>query len=82
MGVPQGSILSPLLFNIKINNIVNNIKPNIEKSLFVDDFKICCKGKSLKAAERQVQLCINAVEKWVQRPNVFIFTRFECNAIW
>ena len=79
MGVPQGSILSPLLFNIKINNIVKNIKPNIAKSLFVDDFKICGKGKSLKSAERQVQLCINAVEKWVNENGFkFSVSKTEC----
>ena len=79
MGVPQGSILSPLLFNIKINKIVSSTKQNIDKSLFVDDFAICAKGKNLNSIERQLQLSINAIQKWVGE-NGFKFSssKTEC----
>ena len=40
-GVPQGSILSVTLFSIKINDIVKNINPGVDCSLYVDDFLIC-----------------------------------------
>ena len=36
-GVPQGSILSTTLFNIKINNIIKELSPDIYGSLYVDD---------------------------------------------
>eukprot|EP00916_Digyalum_oweni_P019426 GHVL01032319.1.p1 GENE.GHVL01032319.1~~GHVL01032319.1.p1 ORF type:complete len:920 (-),score=34.35 GHVL01032319.1:223-2982(-) len=65
MGVPQGSILSPMLFNIKINNIVKAVLKGSESSLFVDDFALCVRGKSLHRVERQLQLCIDKVQKWV-----------------
>ena len=40
-GVPQGSILSTTLFNIKINSIMNCLDPKTDGSLYVDDFFVC-----------------------------------------
>ena len=59
MGVPQGSILSPVLFSFKINNIVKSILNGLEASLFVDDFALCIRAKSLPHAQRLMQLCVN-----------------------
>ena len=38
--VPQGAILSTTLFNVKINDIVKQVDPGVECSLYVDDFVI------------------------------------------
>ena len=43
MGVPQGSILSPTLFSLKINSIVKVLSQDIDPSLYVDDFLISYK---------------------------------------
>ena len=65
MGVPQGSILSPVLFSIKINNIVNAVTRGTDASLFVDDFALCVRGSALHRVERALQLCVNRVQNWV-----------------
>ena len=63
-GVPQGAILSTTLFNIKINNITRAISPNINCSLYVDDFLMCYSSSSIIEIERQLQLSINKLEEW------------------
>ena len=54
MGVPQGSILSPALFSITINNIVSAVLKGADCSLFVDDFALSVRGKSLNRMERAI----------------------------
>ena len=56
MGVPQGGILSPALFSIKINNIVKAVLKGTGRSLFVDDF--VCEWKDIKqSGEGHAALC-------------------------
>ena len=73
MGVPQGSILSVTLFSIKINSLAKILNDNIEGSLYVDDFLICYRGKNMNNIERQLQLCLNKIEKWAME-NGFKFS--------
>jgi hypothetical protein len=64
MRVPQGSIFSVTLFSIKINSLAKFLNDNIEGSLYVDDFLICYLGKNMNNIERQLQICLNKIEKW------------------
>ena len=65
MGVPQGSILSPAFFSIKINNIAKAFLKGTDCFLFVDDFALCVSGKTLNRVERAKQLCVSSIQKWV-----------------
>ncbi|GFN80772.1 RNA-directed DNA polymerase from mobile element jockey [Plakobranchus ocellatus] len=78
-GVPQGSILFPMLFNLKINNIINSVSKHVNSSLSVDDFAIYAEGKHLQHLERTVQLCINNVQKWVSENGFrFLVSKTTC----
>ena len=65
-GVPQGegAILSATLFNVKINNIVKQVDPGVECSLYVDDFVIMYKSPTIDAIQRKLQHSNNRSEKW------------------
>ena len=62
-GVPQGSIISPTLFNIKINNIVKCVN-DTDSSLYGDDFGIFYRSKNMENIEFRLQGCLNKVETW------------------
>ena len=72
--VSQGSILSTTLFNIKINNIVTCLNSKTEGSLYVDDFEICYRSKTMRTIERHLQQCINRIEDWATN-NGFKFSK-------
>ena len=79
-GVPQGSILSTTLFNIKINNIMNCLDPKTDGSLYVDDFCMCYRSKSMRTIERHLQQCINKIEDWALH-NGFKFSKSKTQCV-
>ena len=67
-GVPQGSILSPILFEIKINSIIETISSDTNSSLYVDDFLIAYTSKSkMDCTERHLQQQLNKIENWANQ---------------
>ena len=80
MGAPQGSILSPTLFNLKINSIVKCVSSDIECSLYVDDFLITCKSTELHSAEQKLQKCLKKLEVWCNE-NGFKFSPTKTNCV-
>ena len=63
MGVPHGSILSVILFSVKINSITQCLKPGVDCSLYVDAFQICYRSSNMSIIERQLQLCLNKFQE-------------------
>ena len=74
MGVAQGSIPSPALFSININNIVQSVLKGPD-SLYVDGFALCIRGRSVQTMGRTMESCVNSVHNWVFE-NGFTFSHF------
>jgi len=58
-GVPQGSVLGPLLFLLYVNDICNTV-PDTKIKLFADDITLFLCNKNLNNLQKkQVRVCIN-----------------------
>ena len=62
-GVPQGSILGPLLFIVYINDLPLQF-PNHSIHLYADDTAITVSNVDPRIIEQQLNLCLRIVNKW------------------
>ena len=79
-GVPQGGVLYTTLFSIKINDIVKCLGNLTDCSLYVDNFCICYRSKSMATIERQLQQNLNKIENWATS-NGFKFSKSQTQCV-
>ena len=63
-GLPQGSVLAPVLFLFYINSLPNALPNNILCSMYADDVSILATDKTAAAVEAKAQAAVTAVSKW------------------
>ena len=58
-GLPQGSVLAPLLFLFYINNLADLLPEDIVNSMFADDVALLGTDRSPELAQAKVQAAID-----------------------
>ena len=82
-GIPQGSVISPILFNVMINDI--SVSDNsCYVSLFADDCAVWLKGSNTKYMCTKMQKVLNELDDWsgkwgfkfsISKTKAVLFTR-------
>ena len=61
-GVPQGSVLGPLLFLVYMNDLERNIESNIK--FFADDTMLFSLVKNPQTSENELNRDLDAIRMW------------------
>ncbi len=77
IGVPQGSILGPILFLLFINDLPNEVKQCIT-NLYADDCMIYVSTESIDDLKCDLQSDLNNVQQWFTNNRLTINTKKSC----
>ena len=76
-GLPQGSVLAPLLFLFYINTLAPRLPEENTNSFFADDVSILSVAKTLNEAEKMSQRAADIVAKWAEEYKMDLSTKSE-----
>ncbi|KAH7717250.1 AP-like endonuclease/reverse transcriptase [Aphelenchoides avenae] len=65
-GTPQGSVLSPILFLIFVNNILDDMPAGVETSLYADDLALWAQGVDLADIKARRQTALDRLSTWAE----------------
>ena len=78
MGVPQDSVLGPILFLIYINDMANCLDPDIVALHFADDTTLQCTSADLHSLYTKLNYNLHLTEQWFNTNKLSINTKKPC----
>jgi phage antirepressor YoqD-like protein len=72
-GVPQGSVLGPLLFLLYINDLHINVH-DAKLVMFADDISVLISDNNARELQNKIDRAVTELETWLNRNNVVINT--------
>ena len=79
-GLVQGGVISPLLFNIMINDIFDNIPDSFSYAIYADDCAVWTQGRGAARLVRSMQTTLDTLAEWAEHWG-FTFTPAKCKAV-
>ena len=81
-GVPQGTVLGPILFLVHIRNIASSLSAGTSATSFADDTRVQ-RGVSSTTDCVALQADLNQIYQWAESVNMqFNSSKFECLRFW
>ena len=81
-GVPQGSVLGPLLFLLYVNDILNAIStPNVKLMMFADDTNLFLSGKNVIQIKRDIETASEELYDWFKTNKLTLNIEKTCFSI-
>ena len=77
-GVPQGSVLGPLLFTIYVRNVGECLPQDVEHQEFADDFLIEVCGKTCQTVAARLGVSLEALNTWMEKRGLLLNQRKTC----
>ena len=77
MGVPQGSILGPLLFSVYVNSLPNCTKSGVI-DMYADDTTLSVYGPTAQEVEQKLSAALSEVMTWITKNRLVLNSDKTC----
>ena len=79
-GLVQDGVISPILFNLMINDIFDTVSNDFSYAIYADDCTVWTQGRGIARLVRSMQTTLDALAEWAQNWG-FTFTPSKCKAV-
>ena len=79
-GVVQGGVISPILFNLMINDIFDELPDTFSYAMYADDCAVWTQGRHVPALVNEMQKALVSLVEWSDKWG-FTFAPAKCTAV-